>query len=124
METRRLCVSLDRLLPRLQAIVDGDGNGVVYPVERLRLVAIEAWLANPVLLSMLPAKQIEDLHSLGSAFNRCLDEACSSPLHTVVSIKVPAAKALRLVPQVSAGSAAVESAVGGAVAALGSLAAI
>jgi hypothetical protein len=124
METRRLCVSLDRLMPRLQAIVDGDGNGVVYPVERLRLVAIEAWLANPVLLSMLPAKQIEELHSLGSAFNRCLDEAGSSPLHTVVSIKVPAAKALRLLPQIYAGLAAVESAVGDAVAALGSLAAI
>jgi hypothetical protein len=124
METKRICASLNRLLPRLQAIVDGDGNGVVYPVERLRLVAIEAWLANPVLLSLLPAEEIEDIHSLASAFNRCLDEAGSSPLHTVVSIKIPAAKALRLLPQIATGSAAVESAIGGAVAALGSLASI
>ena len=120
METRRISASLGRFLPRLQAIVDGDGNGVVYPVERLQLVAIEAWLGGPVLVSALPVKQIEDLHSFGSAFNRSLDEAGSSPLHTVVSIKIPARKALRLLPQVAACSTAVESAVAGQLAALGS----
>jgi hypothetical protein len=124
METRRIAASLNRLQPRLQAIVDGDGNGVVYPVERLRLVAIEAWLAGPVLVSKLPVKQIEDLQSFGSAFNRSLDEAGSSPMHTVVSIKVPAAKALRLLPQVAAGSTAVEAAIAGELALLGPLSAL
>lgn len=123
METRRISTSLNRLRPQLQGIVDGDGNGVIYPVERLRLVATEAWLAGPVLVSELPAKQIEDLQSLASAFNRSLDEAGSSPLHTVVSIKVPAAKALRLLPHVVADSTAVECAVAAQLEALGSLAA-
>jgi hypothetical protein len=122
METRRIAATANRLLSRLQDILDGDGNNVVYPVERLRLVALEAWLAGPVLVSELPAKQIEDLHSLASAFNRSLDEAGGSPLHTVVSIKLPAAKGLRLLPQIVPLSSAVESAVAGNLAKLGSLA--
>lgn len=124
LETRHNAAALGRLVPLLTAITSGDGNGVVYPIERLRLVALGSWLARPVLLSDLPTKQIEDLHALASAFNRCLDEAGSSPLHTVVSIKVPAAKALRLVGVVQVDSAAVESAVAALLVTLGPLAPI
>jgi hypothetical protein len=122
METRRMSTSLTRLQPRLQAIIDGDGNNVVYPVERLRLIAVENWLGAPVLVSTLPGKQIEDLHSFGTAFNRSLDEAGTSPVHTVVSIKIPARKALRLLPHVVECSAVVESAVANQLEALGPVA--
>ncbi len=122
MEMRRTSATLSRLLPRLQAIIDGDGNNVVYPFERLRLVAVEVWLGSPVLMSDLPSMQIEDLHSLASAFNRSLDEAGSSPLHTVKSIKVPAAKALRILPRIVPLANTVESAVAAQLAKLGSVA--
>ncbi len=122
METRRLASSLARLRPRLQGIVSGDGNGVVYPVERLRIVATEAWLARPVLVDALPANEIEEFYSFATAFNRCLDEAGSSPLHTVVSIKIPATKALRLAPELASHAALIEAAVGRQLAVLGPVA--
>jgi hypothetical protein len=82
------------LAPDLQAIVVGTGHGVVYPTARLRVVATAAWLARPIMLSALPADSIEELYSRATAFNRHLDDAGTSPLHTVDSIRVPAAKAL------------------------------
>ena len=124
LEARHIAGSLNRLVPLLQAIVEGDGNNVVYPIGRLRLVAVSSWLARPILLTDLPGKELENLHALGSAFNRCLDEAGSSPLHTVVSIKIPATKALRLVAEIRANCAVLEAAASALLSALGPLATI
>ena len=45
LEARSMLASLGGLEQILRTIIEGDGNGVVYPVERLRLVATPAWLA-------------------------------------------------------------------------------
>lgn len=119
METRRISATLTRLAPRFVDIVNGDGSNVVYPIERLRLVALEAWLAAPILAQDLPTAQIENLQSLASAFNRSLDEVGGSPLHTVISIKIPATKALRLLPHIAEDARAVELAVSARLEALG-----
>lgn len=119
LESRSIVAALDKLIPYLTEIVNGDGNGVVYPPIRLRLVAVESWLAQPVGISTLPVHVIEELHSLASAFNRSLDEAGSSPLHTVVSIKVPAQKALYVAAKAQSDATELESAVAALLAGLG-----
>lgn len=69
--------------------------------------SLESWLANPAGIATLPVERLEQLHTLASGFNRSLDEAGGSPLHTVVSIKVPAQKALRMSTHIQSDAEAV-----------------
>lgn len=121
LETRRNAATLARVVPRLIEIRNGDGHNVVYPVERLRAVALSSWLAKPILLADFAPKQIEDLYSFAIAFNQSLDEAGASPLHTVLSIKIPASKALRLSEPIRQMSAALEATLHALLASLGPL---
>ena len=120
-ECRRISESLGRLRPSLEAIVQGDGNGVVYPFERLQLVAVASWIAAPLHLADLNPESVSNLYAFATAFNRSLDEAGSSPLHTVVSIKIPAQKALRLVGEIQSGAGSVQNAISGLLERLGPL---
>lgn len=90
---------LQRIIPSLNGIIKGDGHNVQYPSLRLRVNAVASYLLKPFLVGDMPVEVVEKFWSMGTAFNRALDEAGSSPLHTVVSIKVPAAKAFKLIPQ-------------------------
>lgn len=118
LEMRRAQTVDEFLRPFLTAIVESDGHGS-YPVVRLRLLAVEAWLANPILLSALPVDEIERFHTYGTAFNRSLDEAGTSPLHTVVSIKGPAQRALQMLPDIAEAASSVASTVARQLAAIG-----
>lgn len=88
---------LEHIVPELNKIAQGDGNGVRYPRPRLRLNAIAAFLVRPVLFEDIPLNVAESFWSRGTAFNKILDQAGASPLHTVVSIKQPAIEALGFV---------------------------
>lgn len=90
---------LQRVIPILDGITKGDGHNVQYPALRLRVNAIASYLLKPFLVVDMPVEVVERFWSMGTAFNRALDDAGGSPLHTVVSIKVPAAKALQLTPE-------------------------
>jgi hypothetical protein len=48
LEMRSIMETLQRVVPFLRSIVDGDGHNVTYPPLRLRLVSVESWLAEPV----------------------------------------------------------------------------
>jgi len=90
---------LQRVIPSLDGITKGDGHNVQYPALRLRVNAVASYLLKPFLVVDMPVEVVERFWSMGTAFNRALDDAGGSPLHTVVSIKVPAAKALQLTPK-------------------------
>jgi hypothetical protein len=124
LEARSMLLSLGRLELLLTRIAEGDGNGVVYPIERLRLVATQGWLAQPPAIASLPLAQVEAFYMLASGFNRSVDEAGSSPLHTVASIKIPAIKALRLAPQVKSEATTIIRAIDEIVAGLGPIASL
>jgi len=115
---------LERVIPCLGSIAKGDGHNVQYPPLRLRVNAAAFYLQRPFLVSELPVEVIERFWSMGSVFNRALDEAGSSPLHTVVSIKVPAAKALQLIPQLAKDVPALKEALGDALTKLGPIAGV
>ena len=97
-ECRFSALVLDKAVPMLEQIQAGDGNGVVYPTVRIRVNASAAFLVRPLQFARLDLAQVERFWSHGQAFNLALDQATSSPLHTVVSVKLPAARALQLVP--------------------------
>lgn len=97
-EVRYASRALDHLVPLLEQIQQSDGNGVVYPMIRLRINAVSAFLVRPVLYVEVPPNSVETFWSHGSSFNQALDQAGASPLHTVVSIKQPAIRALQYVP--------------------------
>jgi hypothetical protein len=99
-ECRAIGAALSRLAPHLRKIIDGDGNGVLYPFERLQTVASAAWLAAPVIVPHLDLEDVRVLYAFSKSFNLTLDEAGSSPVHTVQSIKVPARKALGILPTI------------------------
>jgi hypothetical protein len=87
---------INQVSPHLEKITQSDGNNVQYPPFRLRLNAVSSYLQRPYLVERMPVAVMEHLWLVGTTFNRTLDEAGGSPLHTVVSIKVPAANALGL----------------------------
>ena len=115
---------LEQVLPELERIHQSDGNGVVYPALRLRLNATAAFLIKPLLFVDLPVQTVERFWSLGTAFNQSLDQAGASPLHTVVSIKQPAIRALQLVPSLRENVDEIATQVEHSLAQLGSLAAL
>lgn len=113
---------LEHVVPELERIAHGNGNGVVYPLPRLRVNAVAAFLIRPVLFVDVPLKTAEAFWSRGTAFNQTLDQASASPLHTVVSIKKPAAAALKLVPGLREDMQTVADGVSRSMARLGALA--
>jgi len=96
-EVRFLLRVLDQLVPILERIQQSDGNGVTYPMLRLRLNAAAAFLVRPLAYAEVPIPVVETLLSHGTSFNQALNQAGSSPLHTIVSIKQPAIRALQYV---------------------------
>ena len=88
---------LHRIGPSLAIITQGDGTNVQYPVWRLRLDAVASYLATPFLTAHLPLEIVERFWAYGMVFNRALDQAGTSPLQTVVSIKIPAATAVQTI---------------------------
>lgn len=92
---------LKHVAPILDQIVKSDGHHIVYPLSRLRMNAVVSFLTKPLLFIDLSVEVVERFWSNGAAFNQALDQAGTSPLHTVVSIKVPAIRALQLVPQLT-----------------------
>ncbi|MFH1918678.1 MAG: hypothetical protein ABIP48_02150 [Planctomycetota bacterium] len=115
---------LQSVIPLLQGIVQGDGHGVQYPPFRLRTNATESYLRRPFMPNDLPVEVVERFWAVGTAFNRELDKAGASPLHTVVSIKIPAANALEITSQLSQDAATLTQAINRTLLALGPLAAM
>lgn len=113
---------LDHVVPELERIANGNGNGVVYPLPRLRVNAVASFLIRPVLFVDIPLKTAEGFWSRATAFNQTLDQAGASPLHTVVSIKKPATGALKLVPGLREDMHAIAEGVTKSMAQLGALA--
>jgi hypothetical protein len=101
LEARHNLAVLSSVHAPLQEIVNGSGHGVAYPAQRLRLIAMSAWLLRPLALPSLPAAKIEEIFAQATSFNRTLDDVGVSPLHTVVSIKIPAIHAAALVGPLS-----------------------
>jgi hypothetical protein len=113
---------LEHVVPELERIAHGNGNGVKYPLPRLRVNAVSAFLIRPVLFEDIPLKVAEAFWSRGTAFNQTLDQAGASPLHTVVSIKQPAIAALKLVAGLQQDMQAIADGVERSMARLGALA--
>jgi len=97
-ECRYSSAALEKAVPMLERIRDGDGNGVVYPSIRLRANAATTFLANPLVFAKVDLVEVERFWSHAHAFNLALDQATTSPLQTVVSVKQPAIRALNHVP--------------------------
>lgn len=91
---------------------------------RLRLNAVAAFLVRPSVYAAVPIQIVETLWSHGTSFNQALDQAGSSPLHTVVSIKQPAIRALQYVPSLRECASVVSAKVEQALSQLGPLAAL
>lgn len=113
---------LQRVIPALDGINKSDGHNIQYPPLRLRVNAVASYLLKPFLVTDIPFDIIERFWSMGTAFNRVLNEAGVSPLHTVVSIKVPAANALQITSQLTQDLMALKQSVVKALAKLGPLA--
>lgn len=96
LEVRKNRDVLSQVLGPLAAIVKGEDQGVDYPTERLRIVALSAALARPGHIAALDLSAVESIHDRSVAFNKALDDAGASPLRTVVSTKIPARKALKI----------------------------
>lgn len=90
---------LDGITKRAEHSAKATQEPVQYPALRLRVNAAASYLLKPFLVSDLPIEIIERFWAMGTTFNRTLDEASVSPLHTVVSIKIPAIKVLPLTSQ-------------------------
>lgn len=90
---------LDRIAKRAENSARATQEPVQYPALRLRVNAAASYLLKPFLVSDLPIEIIQRFWSMGTAFNRSLDESTASPLHTVVSIKIPAINALQSTSQ-------------------------
>ena len=115
---------LEHIVPELKRIADSDGHNVVYPLLRLRVNAVAAFLIKPVAFVDVPIKTAEELWSRATAFNQTLDQAGASPLHTVVSIKNPAIAALQLTDCLKQEMEAIISGVERSMAQLGAIAAL
>lgn len=87
--------------PRLKSIAEGDGHHVAYPLQRVRHVALASYLVRPYLGNRVSALLIDRLWTNAVAFNHCLDGPTSAPLQTVVTIKVPALRAIVLAQQLN-----------------------
>jgi len=123
-EFRFSVTALDASVPMLERIVNGDGNGVVYPSLRLRANAAAAYLVRPIGLAKLDVAEVERFWSHGQAFNLALDQATASPLQTVISVKQPAIRALQHAPFIRTSVQTLATQVEAALAELGTLAAL
>ncbi|MGO9312847.1 MAG: hypothetical protein ACLQDI_08930 [Syntrophobacteraceae bacterium] len=112
---------LSQVLPELERIALSDGQNVQYPSLRLRLNALSSYLRCPFLVQQIPVQIIERFWAMSTAFNRTIDKVGSSPLHTVVSIKIPAIEALQLKSELVSDVQAINQTINGVLSQLGPL---
>lgn len=84
------------LIPELKSIAMGDGQNIHYPPMRFRLNALSSYLVRPIFGDPIPLDNLQRFWLMGINVNTLLDGLVSSPIQTVVSIKVPAQEILSI----------------------------
>ena len=112
--------ALAEIIPTLKEIAEGSAGH--YPTARLRTVASSQALLRPSSLGSIDYEFVASVHDRAVGLNRSLDEVGVSPLHTVVSIKIPAMNALRFVGPLEKDHAALEALIKEELLALGPIA--